>query len=215
MTTTITINIERRVPVVERPQVVAGVAHDGQRLWVAAAGELHVIDPDSGNVQRILPIASDAGTAFDGAVIYQLSEEKILRITPETGEVIGSIPAPAPGGGKDSGLAWAEGALWVGNYQDRNIAKIDPETGEALRLLKSSHFVTGVTWQGDELWHGAVDEDERCALRRLDPESAEVLAELTFPKGVSVSGLAMDEQSFFCGGGSSGQVNVVSRPCPK
>ena len=32
-----------------------------------------------------------------------------------------------------SGLAWAEGTLWVGQYRDRKIHQIDPETGAILR----------------------------------------------------------------------------------
>src|SRR5215469_9443981 len=80
------------------------------------------------------------------------------KIDPKTGRVIGSIPAP--GGGGDSGLAWAEGTLWVGRYRDRKIHQVDPQTGAILRTIESNRFVTGVTWVEGELWHGTWEGDE-------------------------------------------------------
>ena len=51
--------------------------------------------------------------------------------------------------GLDSGLTWAEGSLWVGQYRDRKIHLIDPQTGAILRTIESNRFVTGVTWVDD------------------------------------------------------------------
>ena len=34
----------------------------------------------------------------------------------------------------------------MGQYRDRKIYQIDPETGAILRTIKSERFVTGVTW---------------------------------------------------------------------
>jgi streptogramin lyase len=119
---------------------------------------------------------------------------------------------PAPGGGGDSGLAWAEGTLWVGQYRDRKIHQVDPETGAILRTIESNRFVTGVTWVDGELWHGTW-EGEDSDLRRLDPRTGEVLERLEMPPGVGVSGLESDGgDQFFCGGGRSGKVRSVRRP---
>jgi hypothetical protein len=49
----------------------------------------------------------------------QLAEDRIQKIDPKTGRVLATIPAPGRGG--DSGLTWAEGTLWVGQYRDRKI----------------------------------------------------------------------------------------------
>ena len=81
---------------------------------------------------------------------------------------------PAPGDGGDSGMAWAEGSLWVGQYRARKIHQIDPETGKILRTIESNRFVTGVTWVDGELWHGTWEGDES-ELRRIDPQTGEVL----------------------------------------
>ena len=191
-------------------QNIGGVTHDGQRVWAAAGARLLAFDPGSGDVTRTLDRAADAGTAFDGKHLYQIAEARIDKIDPTTGSVVASIAAP--GHGADSGLAWAEGSLWVGQYRDRRIHQIDPETGEILRTIQSNRFVTGVTWVDGELWHGTWEGDES-DIRRIDPSSGAVLERLQMPAGTVVSGLESDGGDlFYCGGGSSGKVRAVKRP---
>jgi streptogramin lyase len=189
---------------------VGGVSYDGQRVWAAAGAQLIAIDPRSGEVTRALDAAADAGTAFDGKHLYQIAESRIAKIDPATGEVLATIPAP--GGGGDSGLTWAEGSLWVGNYRDRKIHQIDPATGAIRRTIESNRFVTGVTWVDGALWH-ATWEDDESELRRVDPQSGEVLERLQMPRGTNVSGLECDGADlFYCGGGGTGKVRAVRRP---
>jgi len=189
---------------------VHGVTYDGQRVWFAAGDKLIAFDPASGKAQRSLEVAAHAGTAFDGRHLFQIVEDRIQKIDPTTGRVLATIPAPGNGG--NSGLAWAEGTLWVGQYRDRKIYQIDPETGAILRTIDSKRFVTGVTWVDGELWHGTWEGDES-DLRRVDPRTGEVLETLTMPPGVFVSGLESDGgDQFFCGGGESGKVRTVRRP---
>jgi glutamine cyclotransferase len=119
---------------------------------------------------------------------------------------------PSPGKGNDSGLAWAEGSLWVGQYRDRKIYQIDPATGAVKRTIESNRFVTGVTWVDGELWHGTWEGDES-DIRRIDPKSGAVLERLEMPRGTGVSGLESDGKDlFYCGGGGSGKVRAVRRP---
>ena len=189
---------------------VGGVTFDGQQVWIAAGDKLNAIDPASGKTTRSIDVAAHAGTAFDGQHLFQIAEDRIQKIDPMTGRVIATIPAP--GGGGDSGLEWAEGTLWVGQYRDRKIHQIDPETGATLRTIESNRFVTGVTWVDDELWHATWEGDD-CDLRRIDPQTGEVLEKLEMPAGVGVSGLESDgRDQFFCGGGGSGMVRAVRRP---
>jgi streptogramin lyase len=124
--------------------------------------------------------------------------------------VLGSIPAP--GGGGDSGLTWAEGSLWVGQYRDRRIHQIDPASGAILRTIESDRFVTGVTWVDGELWHATWEGDES-ELRHIDPADGTVLERLEMPPGAGISGLESDGGDlFYCGGGGSGKVRAVRRP---
>ena len=187
-----------------------GVSYDGQNVWFASGDALNALDPASGRVLRSIEMDAHAGTAFDGKHLFQLSENRIVKVDPATGEVLASIPAPGNGG--DSGLAWAEGTLWIGQYRERKIHQIDPQTGAILRTIQSDRFVTGVTWVEGELWHGTWEGDDS-ELRRVDPQTGEVLEELEMPSGMRISGLESDGgDRFFCGGGPSGKVRSVRRP---
>src|SRR5579871_3717616 len=160
---------------------VNGVAFDGKQVWFASGDKLNAFDPRTGEkLIRSLDVAGHAGTAFDGEHLFQIAESHIHKIDPETGRVVATIPAP--GGGGDSGLAWAEGTLWVGEYRERKIHQIDPETGAILRTIDSNRFVTGVTWVGGELWHVTLEGDES-DVRRVDPRTGEVLERLEMPEG--------------------------------
>lgn len=189
---------------------VHGLTFDGTSIWFASGDRLNALDPESGKTVRALEVVAHAGTAFDGKHLFQIAENRIQKIDPKTGRVLSTIPAPGQGG--DSGLAWAEGALWVGQHRGRKIHQIDPETGAVLRTIESNRVVTGVTWVDGELWHGTWEGDES-DVRRIDPQSGDVLERLEMPAGVGVSGLESDGGNrFFCGGGKSGKVRAIRRP---
>lgn len=189
---------------------VAGVTYDGQQLWFASGDKLNALDPTTGKTVRSIDVAAHAGTAFDGQHLFQIAENRIQKIDPKTGTVLATIPAPGNGG--DSGLAWAEGTLWVGVYRERKIHQVDPETGKVLRTIESNRFVTGVTWVDGELWHATWEGDDS-ELRRIDPRTGEVQERIEMPAGVGVSGLESDgADHFYCGGGNSAKVRAVRRP---
>ena len=188
---------------------VAGVTYDGQHVWFASGDKLNALDPKTGKQVRAIDVAAHAGTAFDGRHLFQLSGDRIQKIDPKTGRVLSTMPAP---GGAGSGLAWAEGTLWMGQYRNRKIHQIDPDTGAVLRTIESDRFVTGVTWVDGDFWHATLEGDES-ELRRVDPHTGEVLESLEMPPGVAVSGLESDGgDRFFCGGETSGKVRAVRRP---
>jgi glutamine cyclotransferase len=188
---------------------VNGVTYDGKHVWFASGDRLNALDPETGETVRSIDVAAHAGTAFDGQHLFQIAEERIQKIDAATGRVLATIPAPGSGG--DSGLAWAEGSLWVGQYRERKIHQIDPETGAILRTIESNRFVTGVTWVDGELWHATWEGDES-ELQRIDPETEEIVESLALPAGMLVSGLESDGgDRFFCGGGRSGKLRTVRR----
>ncbi|EKF42357.1 hypothetical protein [Nitratireductor indicus] len=189
---------------------VHGVSFDGRQIWIATGARLQALDPDSGEMLNALNVAAEAGTAFDGEHLFQIAEAVIRKIDPKTGIVLATIPAP--GDNDDSGLAWAEGSLWVGQHRGRRIHQVDPETGQVLRTIETDRFVTGVTWVDGELWHGTWENGES-ELRRIDPSSGDVLERLDMPAGTGVSGLESDGGScFFCGGGDSAKIRSVRKP---
>lgn len=190
---------------------VHGVTHDGENVWFASGEKLNALDPDSGKIRHSLDVPAHAGTAFDGRHLFQIAEGRIQKIDPKTGRVVSTIPAPSKDG--NSGLAWSEGSLWVGQYDDRKIHQVDPQTGTILRTLESNRHVTGVTWMECELWHGTWEGNDESDVRRIDPTTGEVLESIEMPPGAGVSGLEFDGgDQFFCGGGPSGKVRAIRRP---
>jgi glutamine cyclotransferase len=188
---------------------VNGVTYDGKQVWMAVGEKLSAFDPSTGKTGRSIPVAATAGTAFDGQYLYQIAEDRIQKIDPKTGQLLATIPTPGSG---CSGLAWAEGSLWVALYEERRIYQIDPQTGEVLRAIETARFVTGVTWIDGELWHGSWDDDGS-DLRRLDSKTGKVLESIEMPPGVGVSGLESNGSDlFYCGGGSSGKLRAIRRP---
>lgn len=190
---------------------VHGLTFDGRHVWFASGDRLNALDPASGAIERTIDIAAHAGTAFDGTFLYQIAEDRIQKVEPQTGKILSTIPAP--GGGGDSGLAWAEGALWVGQHRSRRIHKVDPDTGAVLRTIESNRFVTGVSWVDGDLWH-ATWENDHSDVRRIDPETGEVLENLAMPPKAGVSGMEWDGgDRFYCGGGGSGTIRAIR--CPR
>jgi glutamine cyclotransferase len=192
---------------------VHGVTFDGDNIWFASGDKLNAVDSRSGKMTRSIDVAAQAGTAFDGKHLYQIAEGRIHKVDPETGKILATIPAPSNGG--DSGMAWAEGSLWIGEYRARKIHQVDPETGRVLRTIESNRFVTGVTWVDGEMWH-ATWENEQSELRHIDAQSGEVIENVEMPTGTMISGLESDgKDQFFCGGGKSGKIRAVRRPSKK
>ena len=189
---------------------VAGVTTDGRQVWFGGGDRMVAFDPESGRKTREIEVPAHAGTAFDGRYLWQIAESRIQKVDPQTGRVVATIPAPGNGG--DSGMAWAEGTLWVGVYRERKIHQIDPETGKVLRTIESNRFVTGVSFVDGELWH-ATWEGDKSELRHIDPKTGKVIEQLEMPEGTHISGLESDgKDRFYCGGGTSGKVRAVKRP---
>jgi streptogramin lyase len=189
---------------------VAGVSFDGASVWFATGERLRSLDPTTGASGRSIDVAADAGTAFDGQHLFQIAGGIIQKIDPATGAVISTVPSPAASG--SAGLTWAEGSLWVAHHRERKILQVDPSSGQVLRTIASTRFVTGVTFVDGDLWH-ATWENDASDLRRVAPDTGEVLETLTMPEGMHVSGLESDgKELFYCGGGGTGKVRAVRRP---
>jgi glutamine cyclotransferase len=189
---------------------VHGVTYDGTRVWYAAGDRVQSVDPEQGVAGEHLAVPATAGTAFDGRHFYQIADDRIQKIDAQTGRVLTTIPTPSPAG-QNSGLTWAEGTLWVGHFHDRSIVQIDPDTGSVLKRIRSTRFVTGVTFVDGELWH-ATWEDDVSDVRRVDATTGEVLERIEMPAGTWVTGLESDGRDLlFCGGGRSGKVRAIRR----
>lgn len=187
---------------------VHGVTFDGKLVWFARDNELVAFDPDSEKVVRRFKVPADAGTAFDGTHLYQLADGDILVIDPKDGRVLRKIPAP--GKGTDSGMAWADGYLWVGQYRASKIHQIDAKTGEIVKTLSSDRFVTGVSVVDGALWHGVSDDAAPPELRRLAADGT-IEEVLTVPGTTHIAGVESNGKGAFWCGGAAGKILLVKK----
>jgi glutamine cyclotransferase len=90
-------------------------------------------------------------------------------------------------------------------------ATLDLRDGPA--RLAAIAAVTGVTWVDGELCHGTWEGDD-ADIRRVDPQTGEVLDRLIMPDGKKeVSGLESDQGDLlYAGGGGSGRIRAARRP---
>src|SRR6266852_2646238 len=148
---------------------VHGVTYDGLHVWFAAGDTLNAFDPGSGKTVRSIDVAAHAGTAFDGQHLFQIAENRIQKIDPKNGRVLATIPAP--GGGGDSGVAWADGELWHGTWEgdESDVRRVDSRTGEVLDRLEMPPGV-GVSGLesdgGDQFFCGGGKSGKVRAVRR-------------------------------------------------
>ena len=188
---------------------IHGLTYDGRQVWFATGDKIVSLDPESGETTGSLDVPAHAGTAFDGRHLFQIYENRIQKVDPKTGKVLSTIPTPSSDGA--SGLAWAEGFLWVGQYRARKIHQVDPETGKVLRTIESDRFVTGVTWLDDDLWH-ATWENDQSEIRKVDAKTGQTMESLKMPAGTFVSGLESNgRDTFYCGGGNTGKIRAVQK----
>jgi len=177
---------------------IHGVTLDGTLVWFARTDEILAFDPETATVVRRLSIpGAYAGTAFDGEHLYQLARGEVLVIRPADGRIVRRFPSPAPG--NDSGMAWADGHLWIGHYGGAQILKVDAETGDVVKTLRSDRFVTGVSWVDGALFHGVSGDGMPCEIRRVASDgTVEETIEVPVP---SISGMeGAGDGTFWCGG---------------
>ena len=186
-----------------------GSAMMAANIWIATGDTLNAIDPASGKTVRKLDVPAHAGTAFDGQHLFQISGDRIQKVDPDTGRVVATIPTPEGGA---SGMAWAEGTLWVGQHRKRKIHQVDPQTGAILRTIEF-----------EPLRHRRHLGRRRTLARHLGSREKRTASDRSAERrgpGAARHASRVDRvglesngsDTFFCGGGSSGKVRAVRRP---
>jgi outer membrane protein assembly factor BamB len=208
-------NLNTSQAVIDKELVLGGKVHgvtfDGETVWYASDDAIVGVDPKAERVTKRIPVQADAGTAFDGTHLYQLTSDKILVVDPNNGNVVREMKAPGPRKGCNSGMAYADGFLFVGDYEDGRIHKVDAKTGEITKTLSSDRWVTGVSCIDGALWHATGNNGEGPPqIRRLaDDGTVEEILEV---KGARyISGLEGDGNGGFWCGGEDGKLRHVRR----
>jgi DNA-binding beta-propeller fold protein YncE len=143
------ISLETRQPVwqAEVGRDPAGILWHRGRLIVGVMGANHfaVLDPDTRQVERTIPVGRGAHTIFpspDGRVLYATSrvDSRVTVLDADTLEVRYRWDLP---GGPDCIAFDPEGRLWVTLRWIQRVAVIDPETAqvETIRVGHSPHGI--------------------------------------------------------------------------
>jgi outer membrane protein assembly factor BamB len=195
------------VPFADRGHV-HGVTFDGKLVWFARNDEVVAFDPATERVVKRFPVPSaNAGTAFDGKHLYQLAKNEIVVLDPSDGRIVRKFSAPADGDA--SGMAWADGYLFIGQFRESRIHKVDAKTGEVVKTLMSDRFVTGVSCVDGELWHGAGFDGKPSELRHVSGDGT-VIETLQVPVEGIAGVEAAPDGGFWCGG-EKGTLRLVRR----
>ena len=155
------------------PGNLSGLTWNGHALWQSLhdAGWLRRINPTTNDFDQTIIVHKHgwlSGIAWDGQNLWAASQQhgKLFRLDQESGDVIGTIPAPVAGGGLD----FYQGALWLGvaypmhfnkeqlyfDWDDerRNFAvlQIDPKNGREIAHHPLDFLPMGLAWVNDTLW---------------------------------------------------------------
>jgi outer membrane protein assembly factor BamB len=195
------------VPFADRGHV-HGVTFDGKLVWFSRNDEVVAFDPETEKVVRRLPVPSaDAGTAFDGEHLYQLAKGEILVLDPTDGRIVRRFRAPTDG--LASGMTWADGYLFIGQFRESRIHKVDAKTGEVVKTLTSDRYVTGVSCVDGAVWHAASFDGKPSELRRVAADGT-VVESLRVPVD-AISGMERTRDGDFWCGGEKGTLRLVRR----
>jgi YVTN family beta-propeller protein len=86
--------------------------------------------------------------AYGSVWVVNGSEDSLLRIDPQTNEVVREIPV----GQSPSAIAAGGGALWVANTGDGTVSRVDPETRSVTKTIEVGHRPLGVLFHDDLVW---------------------------------------------------------------
>jgi len=171
-------------------------------LWVKTGSRVYRVDPVDGWVLSTLDLPSypcRRGFAYGGGYIWAFAVgegyaiDRIDKIDPATGKVIGQIPAPGENG---MALAWDGAHLWATDHSTDLTYKLDPMDGRVLSSFQSkSYQVRGMCWDGTYLWQSAWLDN---TLFRVDPVSGETVQAYVTPYNF-LSGLACDGRRLWSG----------------
>jgi len=174
--------------------IVAG--GEGAAVWVAKGEDgVAAIREFTGNAPGeqprqtafALPLSTEAAGALDEYLDVALGEGSlwavnyaggtVLRIDPESGEVMATIEVP----GKPFTVAVGEGSVWVGDHADGNVLRVNPATNRITQTIDLGGDGRGpfghleVAVGEGSVWVTSPGSDD---VWRIDPKTGDVVAAL-------------------------------------
>ncbi len=139
-----------------------GIAYDGQDLWVCSelSVDVYKINILNGEIQKRLNLQRGSFTAIEYGLnsiwLADIQSNTIIRVDPETAEVISSFPNP---GVRVDGMAFDGSDFWISDSSILTIYQITTD-GTVLRtFLSPGQSPRGLAFDGYYLWN--VDGDQK------------------------------------------------------
>jgi YVTN family beta-propeller protein len=189
----------------------------GGMVWVANGGDgtLSEIDPHTNSVvetidlkgpNTLAPEETNAVAAGMGSVWVASGLHRVLRISPETGDVRARIDV----GSEAVALDVGEGAVWAATSAERAI-RIEPRTNALVARLPLDVLPVAVAAGGGSLWVAGIVVNQ---VWRLNPDTGGVAQTISFEGPVAA--IAVDAGSVWIASGHSlsrvnGRGEITSR----
>lgn len=158
---------------------VLALGHDGSAYWAVAGGEIHRFAiAGERPAEWIRPLGTSRwpltgvgsrDSAHDGAGLWVVDGFDVVRI-----DVGGTVTARLRAAGKVSGVAFADGALWLaeesGPFTTR-LRQVAPDGTELRTLPTELKSAAALDWRDGELWVAvdSVTRDRSWVLLRMRP----------------------------------------------
>lgn len=118
--------------------------------------------------------------------VGQLEVRVLLKVDPETRQVLSMVDEPTFGGALEVGA----GAVWLASSDESSVVRVDPET-EAILTTPIGSRPNKIVASEDGVWVTVADDTQSGRVVRINPETGEVIAEIETP-GIAES-IAVDE----------------------
>jgi DNA-binding beta-propeller fold protein YncE len=146
---------------------------------------------------------TDIRAADDAVWLVARRRPYLLRVDPATRRIVLRRElAPKP-----LRVDVAAGFVWVTNHGDNTVARVDPETGEAVPIAVPSKPY-GIDATEDGIWVTCYGDH---SVVRIDPRTSRLAGE-PIPVGLNPTGIAVDAQSVWVAGRADDSVTRLPLP---
>ena len=193
--------------------VVVGLTQGGTESAraLAAADSNVFLDANGGEIARSVPVRNTELVRYGAGSLWSVSSDgELLRIDPDTGDVVATIGL----GQEPGGLAFGLGSIWVTARHSPTLFRIDPSVNEVVdRFALPMHsVVTNLTGEvavgSGSVWVGHGAFNPGAWVERLDPATGRSQARISILGG-DVDHLAFGEGGLWVASTPSGELRNI------
>jgi YVTN family beta-propeller protein len=167
-------------------------ARERPRLWLAVGGAVLI----AAAVAVAVLVSSGGGTAS----LTAIPADSVGAINTAGGAIAAQVPV----GSSPSGMAAGARSVWVTNYNDNTVSRIDPETRDVVQTIPVDSTPSGIAVGAGAVWVANTFSD---TVSRIAPAVNTVVQ--TIPVGNGPSGVAVGDGSVWVTNSSDGTLSRI------